>query len=316
MNPTHKSQLSSASCPAGRRSSPPAWRPKTLATFFLTAVFVGGLVVAGSAFPDAARSAGHSFAAHAAGARVPATLDAFYPPAVERPVYLFQMLSLDEAFAGIVVDLSEDDLTGAKDNYELFRARYAEVRALVPEWESYYPMEPVERLGEAFAAGSPDGLMAAFGKVGQTCHHCHQSTMVPVQQRYHWGDFGDLELEDPLRREAIAFSQFKQSLSANLTGIRVDLRQGQPENALRQFDAFKARFAALSESCLHCHERDDLPFTDREVQRTVEQLGQVLRESQPSSEATARLIQAIGEESCSKCHLVHVPAAVARAATR
>lgn len=248
--------------------------------------------------------------------QVPGSLDALYPPVAGQPVYLFHMLKLDEYFTGIIADLLEDDLPGAKGNYEDFRAQYAEVRGLVPEWEPYYPTGPVEQMAAAFASGDRGRLMAAFEEVGKTCHHCHLMTMVPVQQRYHWGDFGAITVEDPLTHDIADYSRFKKYLSTNLTGIRVNLRQGQPDNALRQFESFQARFETLKESCLTCHDRESLDFIDGEVQERVEELGRALRNPRSSPETLTSLIQAIGKESCSKCHLVHVPAAVARARAR
>ncbi|MDF1554318.1 MAG: hypothetical protein P1P84_14705 [Deferrisomatales bacterium] len=274
------------------------------------------LVAVGLAFAAVAQTEGKAGAAQPVGSPVPVSLDALYPPATAQPVYLFHMLSLDESFTGIVADWLEGDLPGVEENYEDFKTRYSEIRTLVPEWESYYPTEPVAKLGAAVASGDPERLMAAFRAVGQTCHRCHQSTMVPVQQRYHWGDFGALTLVDPLSREMVDFSRFKQSLSTNLTGIRVDLRQGQLENALRHFEAFAARFESLKESCGSCHDRETLAFIDGEVQGAVEELGRVLRGPRPSPETVATLIQGVGAENCSKCHRVHVPAAIARATTR
>jgi len=281
----------------------------------LVRVFCGVLVAVSFGFAGALFG-GQAVAAERAASQVPRSLDALYPPVADRPAYLFHMLVLDESFTGIVVDVLEGDLSGARDNFESFRSQYAEVRRLVPEWESYYPLEPVEQLGAAFASGDQGHLMAAFGEVGKTCHHCHTATMVPVQQRYHWGDFGAVTVADPLTHETVDFARFKQHLSMNLTGIRVDLRQGQNENALRQFDAFKARFESLKGSCLTCHDRDGLSFVDGEVTGVVDQLGSALREPHPSLEAVGKLLQAIGRESCSKCHLVHVPAAVAKTASR
>jgi hypothetical protein len=45
----------------------------------------------------------------------------------------------------------------------------------------------------------------------------------------------------------------------------------------------------------------------------VDRLGTVLRGASPEPEAVAELGLGIGTESCHKCHLVHVPAAYAKA---
>jgi len=135
--------------------------------------------------------------------------------------------------------------------------------------------------------------------------------MVPVQQRFHWGDFGAITVRDPLSGAATGYPQFKRFLSANLAGIAVDLRQGQTENARRQFEGFRARFQALGGSCRGCHEKESRYFVDREMRDTVEEIGQALRSRTVAMETVAALAQKIGRESCAKCHLVHLPAAFA-----
>jgi len=247
---------------------------------------------------------------------LPGTLDSLYPPAADRPVYLLKMLELETAFSGIVVDLMEEDLEGARGLFEEFRARYRETAAMVPEWGGEYPEKPVEELGAALAAGDKALAMGAFAAVGETCHRCHLASMVPVQQKYHWGDFGSISVRDPLSGTPTGYGQFKKFLAANLAGITVDLRQGQIDNARKQFEGFRARFAALGGSCGACHEKESRYFVDRDMQETVEELGKVFRGRTVAADAAMALTQKIGRESCSKCHLVHVPAALAGASRR
>ena len=242
---------------------------------------------------------------------LPGSLDAFYPPAADRPVFLFRMLELETSFSGIVVDLMEDDLDGAKRSFEDFRRQYREAAGMVPEWTEGYPEEAVRALGRALAGGDKGLAMGAFASVGEACHRCHAAAMVPVQQKYHWGDFGSLLIQDPLQGSPTGYGPFKKLLAANLAGVTVDLRQKQTDNARRQFEEFRARFAELRESCRGCHEKESRYFVDREMQETVEELGKVFRGPAVVADAAAELVQKIGRESCSKCHRVHVPAALA-----
>ncbi len=247
---------------------------------------------------------------------LPGTLDSLYPPAADRPVYLLKMLELETAFSGIVVDLMEEDFGGARGLFEEFRARYREAAAMVPEWGGEYPEKPVEVLGAALAAGDKALAMGAFAAVGETCHRCHLASMVPVQQKYHWGDFGSISVRDPLSGAPTGYGQFKKFLAANLAGITVDLRQGQTDNARKQFEGFRARFSALGGSCGACHEKESRYYVDRDVQETVAKLGKLFQGRVVPAEAAMALAQEIGRESCSKCHLVHVPAALAKTSRR
>ena len=241
---------------------------------------------------------------------VPQSLDAFYPPKAKAPVHLFGMLKLDTAFSGIVVDLLEDDPAGAKGSFQEFKAQYSELSKLVPEWKKRYPMAPVEKLGALLGTADRGTVMAAYGEVGKVCHECHVATMVPVQQKYHWGDFGAIRVKDPLTQETVDFSLFKKVLSANFAGISVDLRQGQTGNAVKQLQGFRARFQALKETCQNCHDAESRYYVDESMEAQLQKLEQALASQNVSPEAVGALVQGIGRESCSKCHLVHVPAAL------
>ena len=61
--------------------------------------------------------------------RLPESLDAFYPPAAVRPVYLLKMLSLETSFSGIIADLMEDDLNGARESFDDFQHTVEELGA-------------------------------------------------------------------------------------------------------------------------------------------------------------------------------------------
>jgi len=234
-----------------------------------------------------------------------------------RPVLLIQMLQLDEALSGVVVDVSEQDLAGAWQSLEAFTARYAELRSLVPEWADQYPLGPVEGLRAALSTGDRGRVMGAVGQVAEACHRCHAATMVPVQHRYRWGDFAGRKLEDPSTGEVVDFSVFKRRLSTSMAGVGVNLRQGQIANALQQFKAFRERFRQLEDSCQTCHEHGGQTFVSREISGLLDEVGRALNGPEPAkTEAIAPLLQQIGQDSCSKCHLVHVPAAMAKAAAR
>jgi len=143
----------------------------------------------------------------------PSSLDSFYPPNKNEPIYLLKMFELGKFFSGIVADLFENDLQNAKGNFERFKTEYIEVSKLVPEWEKDYPMGPLNELEIAFDTGIQGKVMAAIEKVGQTCHQCHVSNMAKVQQKYHWGDFETIKIKDPLTEEEVNFTQLKQGLN-------------------------------------------------------------------------------------------------------
>jgi hypothetical protein len=243
----------------------------------------------------------------------PSSLDSLYPPNKNEPVYLLKMFELGTFFSGIVADLFENDAQNAKGNFEKFREKYIEVSKLVPEWEKDYPMDRLDELKIALDTGTQGKIMAATEKVGKTCHQCHVSNMAKVQQKYHWGDFETIKIKDPLTNEEVGFSQLKQGLNVNFVAIGLNIKQGQKENARKQFQAFNARFRALGSTCQNCHKKREIKhYVDQRVSSLIENIELELSRSAHDQNVVSSLTQKIGMESCFKCHLVHIPSAFAK----
>jgi hypothetical protein len=67
----------------------------------------------------------------------------------------------------------------------------------------------------------------------------------------------------------------------------------------------------MAGTCQECHGADDRKYyVDGSVRAMVEDLGKAAAE--PSLEKAGKLVMGIGMESCHKCHLVHMPAALAQ----
>ena len=247
-------------------------------------------------------------------APLPGVLDTMYPPNTEQPVYQLKMMEMDIPMSGILVDLLENDMENVRVNFGSFRTKYEEVAKLVPEWENKYPLEPVLELGNALQIGEQEKVMEAFAELGKVCMDCHMETMAKVQQKYYWMDFREVKATDPLSHEEVDFPTFKKFLNTSFMGIGVDLREGQVENALEQFEGFHARFQTLKDTCGDCHGTSERKYyIDESVDAVINELGQALKN--PASldpEQAQGLMMAIGMESCGKCHLVHVPAALAK----
>jgi hypothetical protein len=249
--------------------------------------------------------------------QLPSSLDALFPPKAQGPIYLDRMFGLATPFTGIVVDLLEGDIKNVQDNFEKFKIQYEEVSNLVPEWKHDFPQDPVTNLGAALKSGDRGKIMEAYGKVGKVCHECHVEYMTKTYYKYHWKDVETIKVKDPLSKEEVKYSTFMQYIGTNFTGIGVDLQQGQKENALKQFQGFKARFGTMKEICQECHDDKEKKterkyYVDESVMALIDKLGQALNAPTIDPKALGNLMKGIGGESCFKCHLVHVPAALAK----
>lgn len=241
---------------------------------------------------------------------LPASLDNYFPPKAQGPVWLIEMFGLSGPLESIGVDLQQGDIAGAKANYAAFKAQYSKMAEMVPEWKSLFPMAPVENLGKALESGDPGQIGPAMGAVGEVCGGCHLVNQSKAFFKYHWPDFAVLKLSDPVSKESVAWVDYMRMMAGAFTGIGNDLQQGQMDNALQNYDAFRARVKALEqEGCARCHNTARTYFVDAATLTLVDQLGQALKASPPDAKAIGELSGAIGNEICMKCHLVHVPAA-------
>jgi cytochrome c556 len=245
---------------------------------------------------------------------LPESLDNYFPPKAPAPVWLLEMFALSGAAEGIFIDLQQQDIEGAMANFEAFKAQYSKMAEMVPEWKDRFPMEPVEALGKALASGDPAQVGPAFGQVGAVCGSCHLVNQTKAMQKYHWPDFEAIELTDPVTNEKVSWTDYMFGMALAYTGMDNDLRQGQLDNARQNFEAFSAMFKALpTEGCTKCHDTPRTYFVDESVQAMVDQLGQALAADAPDAQAIGQLSGGIGNESCFKCHLVHLPAAHTKA---
>ncbi len=243
----------------------------------------------------------------------PSSLDKLYPPKAEQPVYLVKMLELNSSFVGIVADLLEGDTKNARADFERFKAQYVEISKIVPEWEKNYPMGPVEELGRALKSGAQGEVLAAHEKLGGLCFDCHVATMPSVQQRYHWRDFDTIRVKDPVTNEEVVYLQLMLHLDESIVGILLDFEQGQRENAQKQLQRFKARFQALRGVCAFCHETERKYFVDEDARVLLDKLGRALDDPSATPKTVGAIWMRFGMDSCFKCHLVHFPAAAAKA---
>ncbi|MEW6015350.1 MAG: hypothetical protein AB1690_08510 [Candidatus Zixiibacteriota bacterium] len=247
---------------------------------------------------------------------LPASLDAFYPPASAMPAYLFAMHEMSTPLSGIMVDLQQNDPEKAARNYDRFKSQYAKVAAMVPEWQERFPSEPVEKLGRALQSGKMEEVFGAMEALGKSCNGCHQIYMPMAQHKFHWGDFSSVSAQDPLSGEEVSFSQLMLMMESNMTGIGIDLTEGEIENARQNLAGFEARFNAMAHTCQACHETERKYYVSQDITSAFGELRGLLSADPVDPGAVGGKLRMLGQESCSKCHLVHIPAAYAQTVLR
>jgi len=244
----------------------------------------------------------------------PASLDQYFPPVAPAPVYLIEMFNLAGPLESIGVDLQEQDVPGVKANFQAFKAQYDKVAGMVPEWKDRYPEDPVTALGTAIDSGNPAQIGPALGGVGKVCGDCHALYQIKTQQKYHWKNFDEIKVKDPVTGQEMAFGDYMVALAGAYSGIGVDLQEGQLDNARQNYEAFSTRFESMAkETCKECHvdpAGNEIPrkyYVDADSLALISQMGQALAANPPDA-AVMENFAAIGNGICLNCHLVHLPA--------
>lgn len=245
-------------------------------------------------------------------APLPESLDNLFPPKADAPLFLLQMHAMSTAMLGLYSDIIQNDTGNINGNFENFLAEYVKSSQMIPEWKSHFPMDPVNQLAAALKSGNPELINSAFIKAGNTCENCHRINMARVQQKYHWDDFEQIMLTDPLSNQDVPFPQMMLFMDVSFSGIGQDLKQGQIQNAQNNMKGFIARFNTITESCIACHDTERKYFIDENVMQMIDQLQEAINQPQIDNGAAGKLIESIGNESCAKCHLVHIPAAYSK----
>lgn len=237
----------------------------------------------------------------------PASLDNLFPPKAPAPVYLLEMFGLSGPFEGIGIDLQEGDIAGAKANFDAFQKQYIKMSDMVPEWKDKFPMTPVDTLGQALASGDPAKVGPAMGQVGEVCGSCHLLFQSKVFQKYHWPDFKIVKVNDPVTNKPMAWRDYMIALATSFSGVSNDLQQGQLDKARQHFKEFSVRFKTLPAGCAACHNTPRTYFVDPSVLAMIDQIGKAVDATPPDAKTIGELMGAVGNESCMKCHFVHIP---------
>jgi|GEM_PF-3129684 len=112
---------------------------------------------------------------------LPSSLNQYYQnPPPQPPEYLLEMFEMGGNMMGIIVNIQQEDMDNATKSYAAFYENYKNSAEMVPEWNGYYNISTVEKMGDALDTGDIPGVFSAVGEVGASCTKCHVDTMPDV----------------------------------------------------------------------------------------------------------------------------------------
>lgn len=244
----------------------------------------------------------------------PQSMDQYYPPKSEAPVYLLGMFELEGAFSGIMANMQQGNFEAAQGAYQGFLAKYKEFSEMVPEWKDYFDIELVEALGKALQSGNPEQIQQAMGGVGQGCGSCHNDNMLGTWYRYSWKNFHEISVQDPVSGKEAGLKDYMYMVAGDFGGIGGALQQGQTEGARMAYQSLNSRMEGLKKVCEDCHETERRYYVSEDVMDILATMGAELTKEKPNPAKIGELSGQLGMVSCRGCHLVHMPAAMVQEA--
>lgn len=241
---------------------------------------------------------------------LPQSLDQYYMS--KPPVYLINMFVLGEALMGIGVNMQQGDMANTKKSFVDFSKKYKDSSNLVPEWNKYYDLNLVEKMGASLDAGNVSEVFNDIGKVGDTCVGCHKENMPNVWNRYNWNNFDNISLRTPNPEEPVLpwpVAKIKY-MAAGFDGIGINIKNGNQKGAQQSFGLFKTMFENMNSTCSSCHESSRRYYVSADIQGMIDAMGEKIDSG--NLEEAEKLRMDIDMESCYRCHVLHMPAQFAK----
>jgi cytochrome c556 len=213
------------------------------------------------------------------------------------------------------VNLQQGDTVNAKKSYEDFLKKFEDSSNMVPEWKQFYDQGAVEKIGTSLDSGDVPAVFENIGKVGAACVKCHTEKMPQIWNKYNWNNFSELTMSTPNPDEPVlAFPDAKiKYLAPGFDGIGVNIKNNNQKGAQESFGLFKTMFDNLNSTCSSCHASSPKYYVSADIREMIDTMGEKINSGNLSEAEGLRM--RIGMESCYKCHVLHMPAQYARAAS-
>jgi hypothetical protein len=243
----------------------------------------------------------------------PKSMDQYYWK--EPSDYLMAMFGLVGPMGAMETHLNDGNMDKAKESFAAFKAQYFKVSKMVPEWSDHFPSEPIENLEKALDSVDYGKINPAIQGVGMTCAKCHQEHLPEVWYKYHWGDFKEIKISDPVTNKLLGFVEYMFGLHHSYSAVNTYLSEekagGKFNKTIEALYDLEKRVEALNVGCKECHGKEDKRryFTSSDIIDLLSTARHELKKTQPNIEEVNKRLIGVGMGSCYKCHLVHVPAA-------
>ncbi len=239
---------------------------------------------------------------------LPPALDSIYKGSVpETPgnSYVIEMFKLADPMIGITTDVQEGDMANATANFNQFKAQYQKVSTMVPEWQGYWDINLVDKLGEDLNNKNIPAVFQDVGNIGQGCFKCHRNVGPQVWAKYYWRDFDTVNVSTPEGNLPWTDAMTKYLDFLAYSRIGSDIREGKQQDALNSSILFKTMMLNFKQACNDCHKTPRYYFVSDDV---MANLTQMVNDIRAGNLADAEIIRQQLGDTCFRCHVIHMPA--------
>jgi len=206
---------------------------------------------------------------------------------------------------GITTDVQEGDMTNATVNFKKFKAQYIKVSKMVPQWQGYWDINLVNKLGADLKKNNVTAVFQDVGAIGQGCSKCHSNEMPQVWAKYYWKDFDTVNVSTPEGNLSWTDAMTKY-LDGAYSGTGSNIREGKQQDALNSSILFESMMSNFKQACNNCHKTPRYYFVSDDVMANVTQMKNVIQAGNLANAETIR--EQLGEDVCFRCHVLHMPA--------
>lgn len=248
----------------------------------------------------------------------PKSMDQYYPDG-KPSAWLAAMFAMEGPLGEVGVHLQDKDTTKAKAAFQKFKTEYSKVAKMVPEWSSYFAAKPLADLETALNGVDAAKIGAAMGTMGKVCGSCHTETQPAVWYRYGYKDIETIKITNPLTTKSEDWHAYMTSLAGTFGAVSTYM--GDEAAAKAGFTktkaavaSFKKVFLGLREGCKDCHGKTDTRkyYVSDDVVALITKVETELAKTTPDVAQIGKDLQAVGSQSCYRCHVLHIPAAAAK----
>ncbi len=229
----------------------------------------------------------------------PQSIGQWYKPENKRQVWLHTMFRLRREVVAIETYALAEDSPNLNKWAGMLDKDYQKIASMVPEWAPRLDLDTLAAVQNAAGEGRYKEVIAALGKLNDTCRSCHADFRTVTAALYRAPDFSGMKVADgkPLNEHMAA-------LSRHVNHIKIAIDDGRDGDAMTAFSNLKTGLDELGGTCVKCHNKlGQKIYPDPTLSGAIAKLEESLRTGNLKSKG--RSLGMVAVLACAQCHGTH-----------